>query len=134
MNTSGGLGAFAARSAVAKVESARWGLGSYGRFRTWCEAYPSTSMTPTSCGWVLGGSCSCFLALEGARRWKARPRWGECKAQGLGFAPHPDYKKAAQVLEDCELSSVLKSSPLVTRESLSTGAVPGKLKSKPANP
>src|SRR5215469_9789688 len=59
----GGLSAFAARSAVAKVEAARWGLGSYGRFRTWCEAYPSTSMAPTSCGWVLGGSCSGFLAL-----------------------------------------------------------------------
>ena len=58
-----GLSAFAARSAVAKVEAARWGLGRYGRFRTWCEAYPSTSMAPTSCGWVLGGSCSGFLAL-----------------------------------------------------------------------
>ena len=53
-------------------------------------------------------------------------------AQGSGFAPHPDYKEAHESLEDCELRSVLKSSPLVTRASLSIGAAPGKLKSKPA--
>jgi hypothetical protein len=35
-------------------------LGSYGRVRSWCEAYPTTSMAPMSCGWVLGGSCSGF--------------------------------------------------------------------------
>jgi hypothetical protein len=42
-------------------------------------------------------------------------------AQGSGFAPHPDYKEAHESLEDCELRSVLKSSPLVTRASLSIG-------------
>jgi hypothetical protein len=43
----------------------------------------------------------------------------------------PTINSPHESLEDCELSSVLKSSPLVTRASLSTGAVPRKPKSKP---
>jgi hypothetical protein len=46
-------------------------LGSYGRFRTWREAYPSTSMAPTSCGWVLGGSCSGLVVLSRKRELAA---------------------------------------------------------------
>ena len=67
MNTWAGSALVVARSAVAN-ESQRGGwLGSYGRFRTWSEAYPSSSMAPMSCGWVLGGSCSGLVVLSRKR-------------------------------------------------------------------